>query len=433
LEPISILGAGPTGLSTGYFLNQDYSIWEKNQEVGGGCRTERVKGFCFDYGGHIFYPRTKQVKVLIDKLMPNDLYCMPREAWIYSKGIYTRYPFQANLYGHSKDVVKECLLGLMEAKLKYGENPRDFTDFEDFIYKVFGKGIAKHFMVSFNKKQWALPLKEMTVDWMGEFVPIPSLEQVLDGSLKMAPKCMGINANFIYPKKGGIQTIFDSFVPHLQNVNTSSEVNRISLKNKSFEGNGSKTRHYEKLVSTLPLPELVRIIDVVPPEVKEAHEKLRWTSLYIVNIGIDRPEISDKHRVYYPEEDLIFHKLGYYQNQSSSMVPEGKSAVSAEVSFSKTRKIDRKKLVERTIQDLIKAKVLFPDDRILLTHVLTLPYAYAGYDHHRNKAVSTIKEFLKKNDIYLCGRYAQWEYQNMEQNILAGKKMAEKLNSEIEP
>lgn len=431
MNSISILGAGPTGLSTGYYLNRDYSIWEKNQDVGGCCRTEKVKGFSFDYGGHIFYPRTQHVKALIDKIMKDDLNCMPREAWIYSKGIYTRYPFQANLYGHSAEVVKECLLGLMEAKLKYGEKPCQFTHFEDFIYKVFGPGIAKHFMIPFNKKQWALPLKEMTVDWMGEFVPLPSLDEVLEGSLKMAPQCMGINANFIYPKKGGIQTIFDAFVPHLSSVNTSSEVNRIFLKNKSFEVNGRNTNHYENMVSTIPLPELVRIIDEVPSEVKEASEKLRWTSLYIVNIGLDRPEISDKHRVYYPEEDLIFHKLGYYQNQSSRMVPEGKSAVSAEVSFSENRKIDKDNLIDRTIQDLIKAKVLFPDDRILLTHVLTLPYAYAGYDHQRNQAVSIIKDFLEKNDIYLCGRYAQWEYQNMEQNILAGKKMAEKLNAKI--
>ena len=161
-------------------------------------------------------------------------------------------------------------------------------------------------------------------------------------------------------------------------------------------------------------------------------EKLRWTSLFVVNIGIDRPAISNKHRVYYPEEKYIFHKLGYYQNQSPYMVPNGKSAVSAEISFSKNRLISEGTLIERTIKDLIKAKVLYPDDKIVLTHIITIPYAYAIYDNQRKKSVSFIKQFLEKNDIYLCGRYAQWEYQNMEQNILAGKAMAEKLNAEIE-
>ncbi|GAH10595.1 unnamed protein product, partial [marine sediment metagenome] len=117
---------------------------------------------------------------------------------------------------------------------------------------------------------------------------------------------------------------------------------------------------------------------------------------------------------------------------SPNMVPEGKSAVSAEISFSKNRNINKDALIEKTVKDLIKAEVLYPDDKIVLTHIITIPYAYAIYDHQRKKAVSFIKQFLEKNDIYLCGRYAQWEYQNMEQNILAGKAMAEKLNAEIE-
>ncbi len=432
LKPISILGAGPTGLSTGYYLRKNYSIFEKNNEVGGGCRTEKIDGFSFDFGGHIFYPKKKEIQTLINKLLEDNLKSMAREAWVYSKNIYTRYPFQANLYGHSVQVVKECLLGLMQAKFKFGEKPNNFTDFEDFIYKVFGDGIAKHFMIPFNLKQWATPLNQMTLEWMGKFIPVPTLEEVLDGSLKMSPKCLGINANFIYPQKGGIQSIFDSFIPSLQNLHLKSEGTSVSLKNKSFEINGQKKYFYEKLVSTIPLPELVRIIKSIPPEIRLASEKLRWISLYVVNIGIDRPTISNKHRVYYPEEKYIFQKLGYYQNQSPTMVPNGKSAVSAEISFSENRLIRKDTLIERTIKDLIKAKVLFPDDKIVLTHILTIPYAYAIYDNQRKESVSFIQRFLEEKNIYICGRYAQWEYQNMEQNILAGKAMAEKLNAEIE-
>lgn len=430
MEPISILGAGPTGLSAAYHLKANYTVWEKNNKIGGGCRTEKINGFSFDYGGHIFYARIQEVRDLLNKLIKNKLRYLPREAWIYSKGTYTRYPFQANLYGLPVEVVKECILGLMNAKLRYGEKPNGFSNFEDFIYKVFGGGIAKHFMIPFNLKQWATPLKEMTTDWMGQFIPLPTLEEVLDGSLKMAPRCIGINANFIYPQKGGIQAVFDSFVPYIQNLHLNSEVTSISLKNKSFEINGRKKYFYEKLISTLPLTELIQILDSPPQEIKTASKKLRWTSLYIVNIGVDRPSLSEKQRVYYPEKDYIFHKLGFYQNQSPEMVPPGRSSVSAEISFSRTRPINIETLTERTIEDLIKAGVLYPDDKIILTHVLILPYAYAIYDHQRKETVSFISHLLEKNDIYLCGRYAQWEYQNMEQNILAGKSLADRLKSE---
>ena len=430
MKSIAILGAGPAGLSTAYYLQKDYSLWEKNNEVGGGCRTVNVNGFSFDYGGHIFYTRQQEVRNLIGNLLKDDLRCLPREAWIYSKGTYTRYPFQANLYGLPVEVVKECILGLMKAKLKYGEKPKNYNNFEDFIYKVFGEGIAKHFMITFNLKQWATPLKEMTTDWMGKFIPLPSLEEVLEGSLKMSERCLGINANFIYPLKGGIQAIFNSFLPHLQNLHLNSEITSISLKDKSFQVNGRAEQGYEKLISTLPLPELIKLIDPLPSEIKAAAQKLRWTSLYIVNIGVDRPSLSEKHRVYYPEEGFIFHKLGYYQNQSPHMVPVGKSAVSAEVSFSPHRPLNKETLIERTIEDLKKACVLYTDDKIILTHILILPYAYAIYNHQRQEAVSQIKNFLAEHDIYICGRYAQWEYQNMEQNILAGQAMADRLNEQ---
>lgn len=427
MEAISILGAGPAGLSAGFHLQKNYLIFEKNNEVGGGCRTEKIDGFSFDYGGHIFYTRKEEIKSLIRQLIKDNLRALPREAWIYSKGTYTRYPFQANLYGLPLEVVKECLLGLMEAKLKYGEEQKNYAHFEDFIYQVFGKGMARHFMIPFNLKQWATPLKEMTTDWMGEFIPLPSLEEVLEGSLRLAPRCIGINANFIYPQKGGIQAIFDSFVPYIYNLHLNSEVTSISFKKKSFRISGGKREFYQKLISTLPLPELIKILDDAPSEIKEAAEKLRWTSLYIVNVAVDRHSLSDKQRIYFPEEKFIFHKLGFYQNQSPAMVPSGKSSVSAEISFSKNRKIIRETLVEKTIEDLMQAGIIFPDDKIILTHVLTLPYAYVIYDHKREEAVSFIRQFLEENDIYLCGRYAQWEYQNMEQNILAGKKVAGKV------
>ncbi|MFQ5722332.1 MAG: NAD(P)-binding protein, partial [Candidatus Aminicenantales bacterium] len=91
MKSIAILGAGPTGLSTAYHLKRDYSLWEKNKEIGGGCRTVQLDGFSFDYGGHIFYARHQKIRALIDKLLKNNLRCLPREAWIYSKGTFTRY------------------------------------------------------------------------------------------------------------------------------------------------------------------------------------------------------------------------------------------------------------------------------------------------------------------------------------------------------
>lgn len=424
-----IIGAGPSGLSAAYHLGKDYLVLEKEKEVGGICRTAHLDGFRFDYGGHIIYTQGEYFRQLVMELLGDQSIFLPREAWIYSHSAYTRYPFQANLYGLPVEVVKECILGLVDAKRKFGENRDGFPDFKDFVYKVFGKGIARHFMVPFNLKQWAgTPLKEMTVEWLGSFVPIPSLEKVLEGSLSMAPKCIGLNANFIYPQYGGIQTLFTALSEKLEAVQLRSPVESINLKQRRVTVSG-QNYYYEHLIPTIPLVELVKIIEDAPSSLREAAARLKWVSLYVVNVAIERNHISDKHRVYYPEEEFIFHKLGYYQNQSPHMVQPEKSAVSAEISFSPRRSISRESLEERTIADLVKAKVLRPEDNIVLSHVLTLPYAYALYDHYRSRVVEYIRDYLERHHVWLCGRYAQWEYQNMEQNILAGKQLAERLRN----
>ena len=115
---IIILGAGITGLSTAYHLQQmidnqpqlpvDYKIFEKESAVGGLCRSIYQDGFTFDYTGHLLHLREDYAKKLIKKLLKKNYQTHKRNSWIYSKGVFTRYPFQANTYGLPIDVIRQC-------------------------------------------------------------------------------------------------------------------------------------------------------------------------------------------------------------------------------------------------------------------------------------------------------------------------------------
>ena len=429
--PICILGAGLTGLSLAYHLKKsDYAIFEKEARVGGNCRTEERDGFYFDAAGHIFYPKTDEVKNLVKQLMGDNLTEADREAWIYSHDTYTRYPFQANLFGLPIPVVKECLVGLFEAKIREArEGEKAPAHFLDFIQRTFGEGIAKHFMIPFNNKHWRFPLDQLNLDWMGKFVPRPTFEQVLDGSIKPAEKCIGQNSTFMYPKRGGVQAICDSFLPHMHPVQLKAEVTSLDLKARTFTINGSRTVGYEKLVSTLPLPVLVRCAKDLPSEVLAAAKLLRWNTLYVVNVAVDKPHLTDKHRLYIPDPDLIFHKLAFYSSYAPLMSPPHQCAVSAEVGHSPVSPTAREGLGERVIADLVKMKILKKDDPILFTHIMEMTYAYAVYDQHRATASKLIRDYFARHDVHCWGRYAEWEYQNMEQNIQTGQRVARLLTA----
>src|SRR3954465_13703324 len=60
-------------------------------------------------------------------LLGDNVHWQDREAWIYSKNVYTRYPFQGALYGLPPDVIKECIVGAIESRFGSLEPPKAST------------------------------------------------------------------------------------------------------------------------------------------------------------------------------------------------------------------------------------------------------------------------------------------------------------------
>lgn len=424
---ITIIGAGLAGLSAAYHLKDDYIILEKERRVGGLCRSEEIDGFTFDHSIHILYSSNEYATKLIkDVLLKGNFHSQPRESWVYSKGVFTEYPFQANTYGLPVEVIKECIMGLIEERCdsKYP----DPKNFEQWIYKTFGSGIAKHFMIPYNRKQWGIDPKLMSNDWISERVPVPTVEEVLDGALREPQKKFGPNKEFWYPVMGGIEALPRGFLPFVEDrLQVNSEVVKIHSQKRFVEMRNGETVSYEKLIYTLPLPLIPKLFDEVPLAVRRAAEGLEYNIIHTVNLGIDRPNISGFHWVYFPEDDFVFHRISFPMNFHKSCAPEGKSSIMCEVSESRYKKVNKDALIQDCVRDLQKAKVLQKDDEIVLATINTLNPAYVIYDLYHLKNVKLIHDFLKSRDIYPAGRFGQWEYLNMDHSILSGKWVAEKV------
>ncbi|MBD3413410.1 MAG: NAD(P)-binding protein [Candidatus Aminicenantes bacterium] len=422
-----ILGAGLSGLSAAYHLEQDTEIYEKEKEAGGLCRSINIDDFIFDYGPHILFPKDSYTQELIKKLLDENLNFQKREAYIYHRlyDTYTRFPFQSHLYGLPVSVVKDCILGFYKALQKTEEKPRDY---EEWIHWNFGEGIARHLMVPYAKKIWTVPPKEMNFEWVWNRVPRLTLEELLEGALHDTPKSFGFNKEFWYPYYGGIQALPQAFSSAIQNIHLGKEVTKISVNKKYAEFKDGQKVYYERLISTLPLPEVIKYADEVPSQVKAASEALENNSVYCVNLGIERENISPFHYVYFYEPEFLFHRISYPMNFSANTTPGSCSSVSTEISYSPHKKISRENITDRVVEDLIKAKILFPDDKIMVSDVADLKYAYIIYDKQHRKNVDLIHHFLKENSIFPCGRFGEWEYFNMDHSLNSGKITAEQIN-----
>jgi protoporphyrinogen oxidase len=435
---IVVLGGGLAGLSTLWHLQKaGYDrchLFEKESRVGGLTRSEQVDGFTFDHTGHLLHFRNEQVKQLVSDLLADNLHTVVRDSWIFSKGVYNRYPFQTNLYGLPAEVISECILGFIQAPANRanGHNsakPRpsaEYSSFADWIEATLGTGIARHFMVPYNEKLWTVPLNELTCEWMGRFVPTTSLEQIIEGALTDQSRRLGYNATFSYPLRGGIEALPRAFAGPLQNIHTGHELVCLDLQRKQVHFGNGESVAYDRLVTTIPLHSLLRAAAAVPAPIQESSQRLRFTSVYNINLGVNR-NLSEKHWVYFPEPEYCFYRVGFSHNFSLHQAPAGCGAIYAEVAYASWKPLDKSRIVHQVKADLLKAGILDRHDRVLTECCLDIPCAYVIYDRNYRQSVENLRSFARKNDIYTIGRYGAWEYSGMEDAIWQGKQVAEEI------
>lgn len=217
MAQIVILGAGLTGISTAYHLEQkgfhDYVLFEKEAASGGLCRSIVKDGFTFDYTGHLLHISDPYFRSLIERVVGMDqFHTINRRSYIYSQNTYTRYPYQINLYGLPPQTIIDCIQGFLNRPHK--KNPRTFRE---WVMSNFGSGFGSHFFFPYQEKIFAYDIEKITATWTQRFVPPTSLEKILHGSLADHDDAIGYNAQFFYPKQGGIISWVDKIAACLKN------------------------------------------------------------------------------------------------------------------------------------------------------------------------------------------------------------------------
>ena len=427
-DGVVVLGAGLAGLSAGYHVGKGCQVFEAAGSPGGLLRTRSMDGYSFDYTGHLLHLRDGYVRGLVTGLLKDNIKEHDRKAAIYSKGAYTGYPFQANTYGLPDDAAGECVKGFMEAKGR-GPSAPPPANFEDWILHYFGDGIARHFMLPYNRKLWQYPLSGMSVEGIARFVPVPTVQDVKRGATKEGAEGLGYNAKFFYPVTGGIYSLVEAMLPFVKDLSLGQRAVEIDAGKKTVSFDTGYTAWYDSLISTMPLPELVGMIMDAPPEIKEAAAALRYVSVYDVSLGVERDNISPYHWVYFPEAGFPFYRMGFMNNFADSMAPEGCSSMYVEVSHTPDIEMDKDALVGSAIRGLGDCGMLRPDDCIAVKDVSDIKYAYVVFDAHRQEALPAIMGWLSEKGIKSIGRYGAWEYSSMEDAIIEGRDAAARLVS----
>lgn len=432
--PCLVLGAGLAGLSTSVHLRRrgvPHRIVERGGAAGGHAITVEEQGFRFDRTGHLLHLRDLAVTQDVTEWLGDALLGVQRRSVVWSHGVATRYPFQANLHGLPPSIAAECLLGYLRARdarrdaeadaARRGEAMPAPETFEDFIHLHFGDGIARHFMVPYNEKLWGLHPRELSTAWTRRFVPVPRLEDVVAGAFGAPAPELGYNTEFVYPRFG-IGMLADALAERATAIEAGRTVRSLDVDGRRVELDGGESVRFETLVSTLPLPTLVALARGAPDEVRLAAARLRSTHLWYLDVALHGPCETDWHWCYVPAPDVPFYRVGSYSNFSSAMAPPGAGSLYVELSSRAEPHLGS--LLPEVGRHLVAMGIVKSVERIRFARVRRIDPAYVVFDRDHAPAVATVLRWLEERGVRSTGRYGAWTYGGMEDAIVQGRDAA---------
>ncbi|HDL52383.1 MAG TPA: FAD-dependent oxidoreductase, partial [Proteobacteria bacterium] len=418
-EPVVIIGAGLAGLSAARALRRadvEVLVLERENRVGGLCRTETVDGFAFDYTGHLLHLREGRVRDMIIGELAGKLTEHVRNASVFLKETYVPFPIQANFGSLRPNLVKRCIRDFRRAaKAVMPVDP----SFVRWARAQFGDTLAELFMIPYNRKLYIHPLEEMEPSWTSWSVPRPTAEEMEMAARGEDPGTFGYNAAFYYPTHGGIEMLPGMLSGGLDDIIAlNTGVVRIDAERKVVTTDDGREIGYRSLISTTPLPALLEM--VTEPSWNSAGipaggaKKLRHSSVVGYCLGLDGPVLRDEHWIYFPEANFPFYRVGVFTNFSADLAPEGASSLYVEVAHRPGEPPGNGSMGKQIMEGLKSAGIIPPGRRVVARRVLAMPYAYVFYDRNRKDHLDGILAGLREHSILSVGRYGAWEYSAME-------------------
>jgi protoporphyrinogen oxidase len=307
------------------------------------------------------------------------------------------------------------------------------NNYADWLLASFGKSFAETFPMEYGLKYHTTTAQNMSTDWIGPRLYQANLEEVLRGALSPSSPDVHYIDDFRYPTHGGFVSYLKMFTQETE-MKVSHQLVAVNPKSKQLTFANGVVETYDHMISSIPLPELIPMIEGVPKDVLEASQKLACSEVVVVTIGVERPDPLEAHWTYIYDRDVFFTRLSTPHLQSKNNVPPGCGSIMAECYYSKKyRPLDRKpdECIEPVIRDLKRIGLLRDDDKVMFRNAQHLSYANVIFDLERADAISLVHGYLDDLGIAYCGRYGEWKYIWTDQSFMSGESAAQKVLDRI--
>ena len=429
MSNIVVLGSGMAGFGAAYRLHSagvTPVMYDKNGHHGGHTASFRHNGgFLFDIGPHISFTKDPRIQELFADSVDQQYETLQIHLKNYWRGYWPTHPVQLHLHGLPEDVIVKVIADFVEER----HTPeRTVNNYADWLLASFGRTFSELFPMQYTRKYHLTTAENMSTDWLGPRIYRPSLEEVLLGALSPNSAHKHYITHFRYPNRGGFVSYLTKFVP-LGNLKLKHELVSLDRRSRQLSFSNGVVTQYDALVSSVPLPDLVKAICGAPLDVVEASRRLACSTCVLVNIGVDRAELSDATMIYFYDEDICFTRLSFPHMLSETNVPPGTGSIQAEVYFSdKYRPLTGSPddWIQPVITDLRRCGLLQQRDQILFRSSMVVKYANIIFDLERAAALKTVHGYLDDIGVNYCGRFGDWGYLWTDESFKSGENAAQK-------
>ena len=342
--PTTILGGGLAGLAFAYFANlagERVKLFEAAPFLGGNGRTLRFGEALVDTGAHRLHDRNTVATEAFNSLLGPDLRRVEAPSQIIWRGRGIDFPLKplnAAIRMGPKGLFRVLAENIIPNR---GCTP---TTFEELAVLRYGPTLAGNFLLNYSEKLWGRRADELDPKVAGGRLSGLTLGSVLRELL------LGANATtrhldgaFYYPTRG-FGMLVDALVDHIgeEYLHTNAPVTRITHDSQrvlSLDVSGERQKVGGEVVSTIPLPRLVELLDPPAEEsVRRAARSLSYRHLRLCIVRLDQDTVSSSASLYFPEKSIPFTRLYEPKNRSSEMSPVGATAIVLEIPCSDKEK-----------------------------------------------------------------------------------------------
>lgn len=401
---LTVLGAGVAGLAASKAAREagrDCVVYEASPRAGGLLDSYQVGGYRFDNAVHLSFADQPEVREVFDKAPHTTFRAAPR---CVEHPHWLTYPVQNNLYALPAEERGPLIRGFMDRP------DTEVRTYRDWLLHQYGEPLTERFAERYTDKYWTVPADTLGIDWIGSRIPRARLDDVLRGATAAGTGNVYPVTEVRYPESGGYRAFIEPLVQSAD-VRLQHRLSRLDMTARTLHFANGERVQFERLVSTLPMPVLVELIDNVPAEIRAAAATLVATTVDLVSIGIRKPKLFTDLWFYIYDADVAAARASCPGVQSADNCPPDCSSIQFEVYGSSRRSepLDVEAMKRNCVAALLKWGFATEHDIDVIDH-RHLPFGNVIFETGMEQRRDLVRAWLEAAGIHCAGRFGAWEY-----------------------